>query len=254
MKYLAYMKKSILIDMTYRFNFISAFINNIVSVLIQYFLLSYINKDNSFRMIPFILFSFVLRACLNNDIIFMINDDYKNGNIIMSMTKPVNYYISLFFEGIAPVLIKMMIFIIPIYLFISISGEQIDFINIIFFIISLIISIIINTLLSYTIGIVSFFTGSSIGLFMLNDSMKLLFSGAFLPLIIYPKILQELSNFLPYRYIYYSPLEIISNKGSIDIWYFIRIIIIQMSFLAFIFLLFYILERHAKKRLVINGG
>lgn len=251
-KYTSYLKKSFYIELHYFPDYIGLILGEVFTLIIQYYLLKQLN-NLEVNVGIYTLFSFVLRTLFSNSIIFKINEDFKSGNIAITKVKPVNYYSAIYFEQLGKIFSKF-IFFVPVFLIMYILCKIAIAFNIIYFLLSLLLSIVLNILLEFIIGILSYFMGSSIGLYMFNESLKTIFSGLIIPLSLFPDMINNLVNILPYKYIYYYPIMLISDKTPILQDVFLKIITLQFIYTIIIFLVFLFLTKLADERLVVHGG
>lgn len=251
-KYISYLKKSFYIELHYFADYIGLILGDVFTLIIQYYLLKQLN-NLEVNVSIYVLFSFVLRIIFSNSIIFKINEDFKYGNIAITKVKPINYYGAIYFEQLGRIFSKF-IFFVPVFLILCILFKAAIPFNIIYFLLSLILSIILNIFLELIIGILSYFMGSSIGLYMFNESLKTIFSGLIIPLSLFPDMINNLVNILPYKYIYYYPLMLISDKVPILQDVFLKIITFQFIYTIIIFFVFLFLSKLADDRLVVHGG
>lgn len=251
-KYVGCLKKAFYIELHYCADYIGLILGEIFTLIIQYYLLKQLDNLD-FKVSIYVLFSFLLRMLFNNSIVFKINDDFKSGKIAITKTKPINYYGAIYFEELGKIFSKF-IFFVPISLIIYIFCKEAIVFNMMFFLLSLILSIVLNILLEFIIGILSYFMGSSIGLYMFNESLKTIFSGLIIPLTLFPDIINNLANTLPYKYIYYYPLMLISDEKLISSSIFLKLLSSQFIYTLIIFLVFVFLSKLADTKLVIHGG
>lgn len=102
------------------------------------------------------------------------------------------------------------------------------------------------------LGILTFWSHSNIGLYMLKMACVNIFSGMFIPLTFYPSILRGFCMVLPFQSIYYFPLTIVmgeANRAQIADG-----ILLQLGWIAGLFLLCRLMNKNAMRRIVIQGG
>lgn len=120
------------------------------------------------------------------------------------------------------------------------------------FVPAVVFSYILFSILNYMLGILTFWSHSNIGLYMLKMACVNIFSGMFIPLTFYPSILRGFCMVLPFQSIYYFPLTIVmgeANRAQIA-----GGILLQLGWIAGLFLLCRLMNKNAMRRIVIQGG
>ncbi|MBW7477260.1 ABC-2 family transporter protein [Paenibacillus oenotherae] len=119
-------------------------------------------------------------------------------------------------------------------------------------ILSAIIGVFIGAQLDMIIGILAFWVFYIWGLRILRNAILLFFSGALLPISLFPDWLQTVSTFLPFQSIVYVPVAIYTGQitGS-DIYF---SILMQLVWLVVIFGIIRLLWSFALRRVTIFGG
>ncbi|MEK7101364.1 MAG: ABC-2 family transporter protein [Patescibacteria group bacterium] len=84
--------------------------------------------------------------------------------------------------------------------------------NTLFFVISLVLAYFINFAISALTATAAFFWEQSLSLIHANWMLISTAGGYMLPLYLYPNWLQSIFNFLPFKYLYYIPAAIFTNK------------------------------------------
>ena len=68
--------------------------------------------------------------------------------------------------------------------------------------------------MQYIIGLCAFWMGETFSVQHLKIMLETVFSGQIAPLIFFPKILQTIANFLPFKYFLYFPTQIFLGRIS----------------------------------------
>ena len=102
------------------------------------------------------------------------------------------------------------------------------------------------------VGTVGFYSNSIWGMQILRKAIISIFSGIIAPLTLFPQWFQALSNFLPFKELIYTPINIYLGQISLNE---IGIIIIkQMIWGILLYMLAKFFFNHAVKKVTINGG
>jgi len=117
---------------------------------------------------------------------------------------------------------------------------------------SIINGLLIYFLISYLLGMLGFWY-MTIWHFkrLLEDTIRV-FAGALIPLWFFPQFLVTVSNYLPFKYIYFIPISIYLQKISLAEAQ--KAIALQFIWLVTLLALEHFVWQKAIKKLVIQGG
>jgi ABC-2 type transport system permease protein len=201
----------------------------------------------------YIVYGHILRKLFGEGVDEKIGEDYRQGIIIIDRVRPICLSLKYFFEDFGRGLIQAIIVGIPLIFFLiyKTNGLMIGSIQFIYFIISVFLAYNIYFLLNYILGLLSFWTQSNIGIYMLKTACMGLFSGMYIPLEFYPKWLLYICNILPFKMIFYSPLSLIINKSknqwNINLY-------MQILWIIILGCLYFWLQKVAFKKVIVQGG
>lgn len=82
-------------------------------------------------------------------------------------------------------------------------------------VISIVLSFLMNFYINYCIGLAGFWLTKTGGLRGVVQLLKNVFSGALIPLVFFPDIMQKIIFFLPFQYIAYVPAMVFTGKYSL---------------------------------------
>lgn len=188
---------------------------------------------------------------------WMMANDIQTGNIAMSLIKPINYQVRLFFHGLGDILISLTLFVLPflgitwiITLFLPLQ-LNLAFYDIGYFLVSLVFALFINFFTSFIFGSILFFTINSFGIWQLKDAIELIFSGSLIPLIFYPTWLYQIAVFLPFAQARYFPILILLGKTENGP---LQALLIQGAWAIGLYLIAQGMWHLATKRIAIQGG
>lgn len=182
----------------------------------------------------------------------------KNGTVAYELCRPYNlynwWYIKFLSKKYAAVLLRFLPIIIlglllpePFKLSIPFSLNCF-----ILFVITLILGSLILCAILMIIQSIAFFTNEGKGIsdiiFVLGD----LFAGAIFPLPLMPKLVQKISNYLPFRFIGDLPFRVYS--GNISTSYALYALLLQIIWLIILIFVGQIIMKVALKKVCIQGG
>lgn len=109
------------------------------------------------------------------------------------------------------------------------------------FLVVVIPAFFLNYLTASLIGICAMWVKNSTSLHAVSNVMISFVGGSLIPMEFYPAVLRWLTDFLPYKYIYYWPIQIFLNKGVAQSEiFFVRIIVIQLVWIVILWGLYQI--------------
>jgi len=253
--------------LAYKSRFILWVIANSITVIAQIFLwiaifnssiTELINGISKQEMINYIIISKIIESLTFASLESKVSQDYNDGRIAMSLIKPINYRTELLFRTFGGTLGSAILFC-PIYLVIfvifnigSFGVLNLQFINIIYFIVLLIIAFFINYFISIIFSSLIFKTIKSSGIYEVKKTLIKLLSGALFPLVFYPEILAKILKYLPFVYLRYIPtLMIQGNYNNSEGLILISIGLLWLALLYIISRLMWIVQI---KKITIYGG
>ena len=122
----------------------------------------------------------------------------------------------------------------------------------ILFVLSVICSMLINFELAFFMGILAFWFLVTWPLNMLVQGISKIFSGVWIPVWFFQDSIKNISEVLPFQYIYFTPISLYTqNLGIADG---IQLILCQIYWIIGLFILINIMWKIGIKKLVVQGG
>ena len=258
----AIFKVGILNTLAYRADFILGVFSGISLVTIQFFIWNtvFINKNSigSFSLeetVTYMAMVWVTYSMYNTQQVSRnIQDKMLSGAITYDFLFPINYQI---FSTILTYSVNLMNLIItgsPIFiialLFFNIKIPM--FINLLYFIFSIHLSFLISFGISYIIGLMSVYFKNIEGIIQVEKFLRIILSGALLPLSFLPSFINIIADILPFKGMVSIPILIYLGKLSGKIL--IKSVLIQIFWVLVIFLIGHLLFNKAIKKLEVFGG
>jgi ABC-2 type transport system permease protein len=184
-----------------------------------------------------------------------IADDFIDGSIAMHLIKPISYMGFMFARAFGAVLIFIVFFGVPYAVATAVFGQFYDLglvitvSNVLYFVVSMFFSMVINFLISFSFGIIIFYTFNGFGVWQLMGAIQLLFSGSMIPLTFYPDWLFRIAMVLPFAQVIYSPILLLQGQQSA-----LSILGIQAMWVVIMLLISNIGWGMTKSRVMIQGG
>ena len=245
----------------YKSNFYLFTLNRIVEVIVYIFVwIAIYNQtgDAGGFTIEQMVTYYILVTSLRPIALWGCNEDMahsiRNGQIHKELLNPISYFQYYFGMNLGELafatVVGLATFIClsifwPVYMPTSI-------INFLAFILVILLGIPITFFMQMIVGTVGFYSSSIWGMQILRQSVISIFSGIIAPLTLFPKWFQTISDFLPFRELVYTPVNIyLGQIGTNEILFIILKQIIWGIILYIIAKLFF---KYSVKKITINGG
>lgn len=200
------------------------------------------------------LFALIYMWYKDKEIINMI----RSGNIAYELARPQDLYFMWFSKLYGEKLAKVSLRFLPVILISLILPKPFNLVlssslaTTIIFIISLLFSSILVTSIILLYHVICLFTLDEKGVVNIFMVISDILSGLVIPIPFFPKYLQTIANYLPFRYVSDFPFRL--YVGNISITDGITGIIIQMFWIIVILIIGKLLTDKALKKAVIQGG
>lgn len=185
-------------------------------------------------------------------------DDFNDGKIAMSLIKPVNYELQVFFQNLGANAFRNMVLLLPMILIIFVSGllkssgVELTLISIVLFIASVMMGLLINYFVKFIFSNLVFYTEASFGLWQLQAIVISLLAGAIVPLHFFPEFIASILRMLPFAYIQYIPvMALMGRLTSVELN---QALLIQGIWVVVLALLAHLVWKHSISQMKVNGG
>jgi len=182
------------------------------------------------------------------DISWSIGAEIKNGQIIGSILRPIEYLKYKFFQIVGGLFYRLIIFIPPFLLVLFFLKQYLilnqSFLVYVIFAGSCLLSFVLYFLLYFIVGILTFWAMDFYGLNYISFVIINFMQGGLIPLDLLPEWFSILSEFLPFRYLFFVPVSFVTGRISFS-W---LMIIIPIFWCAFFYLLAQFLYQKGLKK------
>lgn len=182
----------------------------------------------------------------------------KSGDVCYELCRPGNIYIKWFCKILATKLSNLLLRFSPIIIVSILLPSPyklmgpVSLTAFLGFIVTLIFGALIVISFVTLMHILTFYTIDCDGVLISLNVIAELFQGALVPIVFLPSLLQTISKYLPFQYIYDTPIRIfIGNIATSNI---LSIIIIQIIWLIVVNIITLLLTKNALRKVVIQGG
>ena len=274
-KYKPFLRASAMDMMAFKFNILVWVIVTIFQVvcLIFLWLAVYRSSEGGFdasingftykEMITYVVLTTVFGfVTFNNDTLWYINQDIKNGTIGNYVIKPISYRGRFVAMNLGAFLMMAAVFGIPLYSismgvligigFLPIASVWEFLAHIGLFLIASVIACLLNDAIAYIFGILCFYTTSAWGLNSLKTTVISFLSGTLLPLAFFPPVFKDIVSYMPFAGMSQNPILILMMKY--DYLQSLKVISIALVWLVILELIAKLLFNHAIKKVTVQGG
>lgn len=251
--------------MEYRANFLLGMLSGIFVVVIQYFVWTalYGSSDTGVlfgydygQMVVYIIMAGLLSRIMATGFEREVAEDIKNGGLSRFLVQPIGYLpyrVMLFFgeKAVQVVLVGGISVLVLTALHIGL-GVTFAFGQTGLFILAVLLGLGVNCLLFYCISSLAFWATEVSGVFVAVTVFANILSGGIFPLDVFGETAQKVFKLLPFQYVIYFPLNIITGKtlGGEAVWG----LGMQLLWLAGLYLLSLVLWRAGMRRYIAVGG
>ena len=261
-KYIYIFKSEIMSSLQYISNILISFLSYFMHFFIFFNLWNYIynnpaeliNGYSKCQMIWYVVVTEIIYSVSGGrQLCRLISEDVKSGNISYNMNKPYSYVGYRLFSHLGEGTIKLIIFLILGGIIgLAFLGEipNLNSIQFLIVIISIIFAIIIQSLFIILIGLLSFIIEDSNPVYWVYSKVILVLGVTF-PIEFFPKAIQGIAKFSPINVVSYGPAKLFVDFEAKTA---ISILVAQMIYLVISYLLCMLMYNKGVKKLNVNGG
>ena len=244
---------------TYRSSSLFATAGSIIDIFVKLALWTYLyrnSREMTEYMIMYTVLSNIISLFYINKIAQLIGDKIVDGSITTDLIKPYHFILSNYMQCLGELLANFLLKGLPIILVFSVSiCKRAD---------SIVMRQLPAALLAIVMGhflyvLIFIIIGMSAMAFLeiwaiqriIRDIIQFL-SGAFIPLSLFPDALYRINLFLPFRFLFSFPLELMLNEWSPPSM--LGNFGILFLWLIFLLSIVYVLEKYLTTKLIVQGG
>lgn len=219
-KYLALTRAGVIEALQYRASLFVIVIGNLLYLTLVYFLWKSIYASAGGGTVNGMTFNdtliyLVLATALFNFMemytVWEIGRNIQSGKIVLDLLRPMSYRRYLFWSYSGGFVIQFFSTFLPTFLIVAAltDGAVPLGINLLWFVLSVILAIIINFSIDFIVGTICLYTESIWGINIMKQVIVLLLSGATIPLAFFPEGFRRVVDCLPFQAIYNTPLTLL---------------------------------------------
>ena len=175
-----------------------------------------VNGMSFYDTLIYLVLATALFNFLEMFLVWEMSRDIQSGTIILKLLKPISFRSYSFWSYFGHNVITFFLTFLPTFIIIAAvtHGAIVLGANILFFIVSAAMALVLNFSVDMLVATVCLYTESTWGINMVKECIVLLLSGASIPLAFFPPSLKLVVSCLPFRCIYDTPLNILLQKGG----------------------------------------
>ncbi len=210
------------------------------------------------EMIVYIFMVYVTSSMTMITISDWVSEDVVKGNVAMQLIKPIDYRLSLMAKAVGIMVYRFLapgVFVwigLELYRVFILNMAMTPIPNILFYILSCLMSFLISVLFDFCFGMVAFFTTYIFGMLMAKEAILSFLCGQLIPLSFFPEVLQKVFEYLPFSSMVYTPVMIYLGKyAGMDL---AVVLTKQALWVVILYVLGSLIWKRVTKRLVVLGG
>lgn len=260
-KYFSFMRCGFLEGCAYRNNFITGMLANFIQVAVLYYvwksIFQYQTVVNGYTwelMRRYVFVAFLCNSAFSFR--FEMNTAARiiKGDIIMDLLRPVHYREMLFFRmlGTAGMEFAVTLLLVGILYLAANGGVGITPLRTLLFFLSLFLGMGVKFGIQYLFSLLCFYTDNSYGVTKAREVLTNFFSGALLPVAMFPGVLRTVVEYLPFQGIVYTPCSIFIGTFTMEEC--VRGIVMQMFWIGILWVLGTCFWKKASGVISLYGG
>lgn len=239
-KYHGFVKGSVLNFMAFRSEIVGWVMQDILTIFVLLFLWlaifiekssqdatlfadTIINDYTYLKMTYYLIMVLITGQWVNNTSSFdIVADDIRDGNVSISLTKPVSYRGRCFASTLGNVLGNLIVFALPLLIAavliytLAFQAPLPHWYNVIFYFIMGFFAIVIMDSFDFLIAQLGFLTNSFFGILIIKSTIVSFLAGGMIPFSFFPSWAQIILEYLPFSVIASAPVNIFLNNYSIN--------------------------------------
>ncbi|MBP5383415.1 MAG: ABC-2 family transporter protein [Lachnospiraceae bacterium] len=265
-KYLALTKAGIIQELHFRLGTFVTIFGNLIYLILVYFLWKAIYASspadtvNGMTFTDTIIYLVLATALFNFLEMFIVWDmsrSIQSGEIILDLLKPVNYRRYKFFSYFGDNVVTFFLTFLPTFVVVYLitHGAIRLGLNLLFFVVSVALALLVNFHIELLVATICLYTESTWGINIVKESIVLMLSGATIPLAFFPEKLRTVVEYMPFRCIYDTPLNILLEKDGYTMGTGVfTMLAIQVVWCVILVLASKAFWNFSVRRITVNGG
>ncbi len=219
-KYLTLTRAGIIESLQFRLGTFVIVAGNLLYLVVVYFLWKAIYASAGAETVNGMTFSdtliyLVLATALFNFmemyIVWEMGRGIQSGKIVLDLVKPIEYRKYMFWGHTGSFVTQFFFTFLPTFIVVAVVTHGAIHLgtNLLFFVISVVMSVFINYSIDFIVGTICLYTESIWGINIMKQVVVTLLSGATIPIAFFPEPLKTVTHYLPFQSIYNAPLSVL---------------------------------------------
>ena len=257
-------RAGIIESLQFRLSMLIIFVGNLLYLIVIYFLWKAIYTSSGQEVVNGMTFSDTLIYLVLASAIFNFIEMYtvwemgraiQSGNMVLNLLKPMEYRKYLFWSFSGTFVTQFFFTFLPTVIIVAIvTNGSIQFgFNLLYFVISIVMAIVINYNIDFFVGTICLYTESIWGINIMKQVLVLLLSGATVPIAFFPETFKKIVYCLPFQSIYNAPLSLLLGK-DMPVSEAMTTLGIQLLWCVVMMILSRLFWKSSLKQITVNGG
>lgn len=223
-KYLTFTRAGIIESLQFRLGTFVMVVGNLLYLIVIYYLWRAIYASSGTDVVGgmtftdtliYLVLATALFGFMEMYTVWEIGRSIQSGKIVLDLLKPMEYRTYLFWSYSGSFVTQFLFTFLPTFIVVAIvtHGAIPMGINLLYFVISVVLGVIVNYNIDFMVGTICLFTESIWGINIMKQVIVLLLSGATIPLAFFPDTLRNIVNWLPFKSIYDAPLTMLLDSS-----------------------------------------
>ncbi len=265
-RFAALTKAGIQESLQYRLGTAVTLFSNLIYLALVYFLWKAIYASSGKDVVRgmtfadtmiYLILATALFNFLEQFIVWDMSRSIQSGKIILDLLKPMKYRIYTFWSYSGAHVVQFFLTFTPTFIIVCLlTGGAIHIgINLVFFVLSTILALVVNFNIEMLVATLCLYTESTWGINIVKETIVLLLSGVSIPLAFFPEAIRGIVSVLPFRAVYDIPLTILLQKnGSDQMAGLLPLLGMQLCWIVVLTIAGNLFFNHAVRKITVNGG
>lgn len=260
--YLDFIRLRFLTMLAYRVNYYSGIVIYAINIGAYYFIWNAVYGESdtlggmtAAQMSSYVAVSWMARAFYFNNLDREIANEIRDGSVAIQMIRPYQYLTVKMMQGFGEGLFRLLMFSIPGMIVVSLifpiqfPGDPARWL---WFAVMLLLSFFINSQINLLTGLFAFYVENNEGMMRMKRVAVDLCSGLVIPLSFFPGWAETALKLMPFQAITYLPGSVFT--GTLQGGAIVEAVLVQLFWLAALFVPLALMWRSARRRLFVQGG
>ncbi len=203
----------------------------------------------------YLVFASSLMNFMEMWVVWFMGRSIQSGEIACDLLRPISYRSWRFFDGIGENIVKFVTTFLPtaIVVFIVSKGAIKLGSNLLFFVFSAGLSLVINFYINFMVGTICMYTDTIWGINIMKVVIVELFSGATVPIAFFPDSIKQIVLLLPFQTIVNTPLQLLLHP-EFSLMERFTMLAPQITWFVILFFVSDWFFNISLRRITVNGG